>query len=174
VARPIPPFITRDFAGGDAEALLQLNSTCQPHVVRLDRAELGRLRGLGAVVVVADGDRDRDGGLAGYLIAFADTAPYDGEEFQYFQRHLERPFLYIDQVAVSPRYRQRGVARALYDSLASNPGLAAAVKRCCEVNVDPPNPGSMDFHQRMGFERLAELQVSDGRTVALLVGRIGG
>lgn len=172
MARPGPPFFTRDFAGGDAEALLRLNAACQPHVARLDRAELGRLRGLGAVEVICDGDGD--GALAGYLIGFADTAPYDGEEFRYFQRHLEHPFRYIDQVAVSAGYRQRGVARALYDLLASHPGLAAAAKRCCEVNVKPPNPGSMAFHERIGFGRLAELQVSDGRVVALLVEHMDG
>ena len=170
MARIGAPVVTRNFAGGDADALLQLNSGCQPHVARLDRAELDRLLELGAIVLVAEGE----GAMTGYLIAFPDMAPYDGDEFQYFQVHLGRPFLYIDQVAVSASFRLRGVARLLYDAVAAQLGLTAAMKRCCEVNIDPPNPGSMDFHERMGFERLAELQVSDGRTVALLIERIGG
>lgn len=159
------PVITRALVADDAAALLQLNASCKPHVARIDRAELERLLGLGAAVLIADGA----GAVAGYLFAFPDAAPYDGEEFRYFQRHLARPFLYVDQVAVSPSFRLRGVARLLYEAVAADSRFPASARMCCEVNIDPPNPGSMEFHQRLGFERVADLGVSDGRVVALLV-----
>ena len=167
MTRTVPPIITRDFTVGDAAALLQVNADSRPHVAPLNRAELERLRGLGGVVLIAAGA----GAVAGYLIAFPDSAAYDGEEFQYFQQHCGHPFTYIDQVAVSCSFRLRGVARSLYEGAAVHARFPAPTRRCCEVNIDPPNPGSMEFHRRLGFERLAELRVSDGRVVALLVER---
>lgn len=165
VPGPAPPVIAREFAAADAAALLQVNAGSRPHVAALDSAELARLRQLGARVLIAD----RAGEVAGYLLAFLDSAPYDGEEFRYCQRHLAPPFLYIDQVAVAPSFRRRGVARSLYEAIAAHAQVPASTRLCCEVNIDPPNPGSLDFHERMGFERLAELRVADGRIVALLV-----
>jgi predicted GNAT superfamily acetyltransferase len=59
-------------------------------------------------------------------------------------------------VVVRPEARGRGVARALY---ADAERLAAAERMhvlCCEVNLDPPNPGSMAFHERLGFAPAGE------------------
>jgi len=40
----------------------------------------------------------------------------------------------------------------------------------CEVNLRPPNEGSMHFHQRLGFRQVAEQESEGGtKTVALLV-----
>jgi predicted GNAT superfamily acetyltransferase len=170
VTRTGPPLVTRDFTAGDAAGLLQVNAGSRPHVAQIDRAELERLLGLGAVVLIAAGAAS----VAGYLIAFADSAPYDGEEFRYFQRHLGGAFAYIDQVAVSTSMRRCGVARALYGAVSAHPRFPAPTRRCCEVNIHPPNPVSMEFHRRLGFERLADLGVSDGRVVALLAEPSGG
>jgi uncharacterized protein len=167
---PAAPVSARDFTANDAAPLLRVNAGARPHVAALDGADLTRLRELGAIVLVAN----CAGEVAGYLIAFLDAAPYDGEEFRRFQRQLGRPFLYIDQVAVSSAFRMRGVARALYEAVATHPRVPASTRRCCEVNIDPPNPGSLDFHLRMGFERTADMSVTDGRTVALLVERAEG
>ena len=27
---------------------------------------------------------------------------------------------------------------------------------CCEVNLEPPNPGSLRFHQRIGFTEVGQ------------------
>ena len=38
----------------------------------------------------------------------------------------------------------------------------------CEVNVVPPNPGSLAFHKTLGFSKVGQLSVHDGREVVLL------
>jgi putative acetyltransferase len=38
----------------------------------------------------------------------------------------------------------------------------------CGVNLQPPNPVSMKFHRKIGFESICEMQTSDGQLVALL------
>jgi predicted GNAT superfamily acetyltransferase len=40
---------------------------------------------------------------------------------------------------------------------------------CCEVNVEPPNPGSLRFHQRIGFAEVDKIAPKPGYIVSLLV-----
>jgi predicted GNAT superfamily acetyltransferase len=105
--------------------------------------------------------------VAGYLIGFAPHAAYGGEEFRWFRSRI-RDFLYVDQIAVRTSHRSQGIGMALYQELevfAERNQLSALA---CEVNLDPPNPGSMAFHTRQGFMEIGRLGTSDGRHVALL------
>jgi predicted GNAT superfamily acetyltransferase len=41
---------------------------------------------------------------------------------------------------------------------------------CCEVNIDPPNPGSDAFHANMGFEEIGRAFLPErGKTVRYLM-----
>ena len=43
----------------------------------------------------------------------------------------------------------------------------------CEVNLRPPNPGSMAFHRAMGFDEVGTQNTEGGsKTVSLLVKRL--
>ena len=109
-----------------------------------------------------------DGRLAGYALVFAGEHGYDGEEFGLLRSKLADGFAYVDQIAVVPSCRGAGVGRALYDSIAAQARALGTKALCCEVNLSPPNPDSLTFHQRMGFARIGELATQDGREVALL------
>jgi uncharacterized protein len=61
-----------------------------------------------------------------------------------------------------------GVGRALYAELAKLAGTLGARFLCCEVNTSPANPGSLEFHRRLGFTQIGTMDTTDGRTVALL------
>lgn len=37
----------------------------------------------------------------------------------------------------------------------------------CDIDLDPPNPASLRFHGRLGFQEVAVITTHDGRTVAL-------
>ena len=60
----------------------------------------------------------------------------------------------------------RGLATCLYRDLFEHAREAGHDRIVCEVNLDPPNPGSDVFHARMGFVEVGrtDLQPS-GRTV---------
>ena len=155
----------------DMDAVLGINAASQPHVARLDRAEIRRLLAMAAMVWIVAGTDDS---AIACLIAFSADARYDGEEFACLSRRLAGGFLYIDQVAIHPEHRRSGLGRALYDHMA---GLARAERLrvlACEVNVVPPNPGSRLFHARAGFVTLDELELADGRTVELLTRDLDG
>lgn len=44
----------------------------------------------------------------------------------------------------------------------------------CEVNLDPPNPRSLEFHRRFGFEQVGMQKTEGGKkTVSLMTKPIG-
>jgi predicted GNAT superfamily acetyltransferase len=68
---------------------------------------------------------------------------------------------------MAPEARGLGHARRLYDDLAA---VAAGRPLCCEVNVVPPNPASLAFHDRLGFVTCGEdVDPRNGKRVRYLV-----
>jgi predicted GNAT superfamily acetyltransferase len=155
----------------DRAALLRINASNRPAVAPLDRAELSRLIALGALGAVAV---DTQGAIAGYLLAFAHSSGYDGEEFRHFRALLGESFLYVDQVAVDPNHRGRGAGRALYVAASQWARTRGLAQLCCEVNIDPPNRVSLEWHERLGFAAVGNGDTLDGRRVAYLVRDVPG
>ena len=60
---------------------------------------------------------------------------------------------YIDRVAVSSKYQQKGIGTYLYNQITD---LIKGQKLCCEVNTFPMNITSFNFHHKLGFNVLEE------------------
>ena len=62
-----------------------------------------------------------------------------------------------------------GIARLLYDDFAQQ--MPDSVKALtCEVNILPPNEGSMRFHERIGFRQVGSMSNETGdKKVAFLL-----
>jgi len=154
----------RPIAAGDFDEILRINSESGPHVADLDHEELRRLVALASVVWVAESAMR----VVGYLVGMSSSDSYDGEEFRWFLKRFEQPFVYVDQIAVDARARRANVASQMYEHLARWCNSLNINLLCCEVNMRPVNSISMRFHEKFGFKRLDELDTSDGRRVALL------
>lgn len=90
----------------------------------------------------------------GFLLAFGGL-PLRGPNHGWIHRH--RPgAAYVDRVAVAAAARGQGIARRLYEDLAAGLLAAGCCGMGCEVNLDPPNPGSLAFHARLGFRPVGE------------------
>jgi predicted GNAT superfamily acetyltransferase len=152
----------------DLSRILAINRESRPGVAALDATEFRHLLSNAAIVLVADVAEL----VHGYLIAFADSSSYRGEEFLRFREILESPFMYIDQVAVQAQARRRGVANRLYDQLVASGARDGIRRYCCEVNIEPPNPASMRFHTAAGFVEIGQLTVTNERRVALLLKQV--
>jgi predicted GNAT superfamily acetyltransferase len=149
--------VIRDVAPADLPAILALNNQ---HAAEVNALTLGQLEDLLATAararVIVQGASPLAGhspaslpDTLGFVIALDERTPPHGPNHEWFLAR-ERAFVYVDRIVIAPDARGRGFARALYEDLADGRPL------CCEVNLDPPNPGSLAFHERLGFRAVGE------------------
>lgn len=106
------------------------------------------------------------------LITFDQDGDYDSPNFLWFRDRYER-FIYIDRVIVSERARGMGLARKLYEAAMDEMKVEGHNLFCCEVNSDPPNPGSDAFHATLGFEEVGAARLPDrAKSVRYLARRV--
>jgi predicted GNAT superfamily acetyltransferase len=156
--------ITRDALSRDSNAILRINRDSLSGVSVLNREYFVQLLTECTLFRVIEVDEE----VAGYVCILDQDANYDGEEFQWFRKHLGEGFLYIDQVAISQDYRGRGLGRTLYDSLELYASQNRINTLACEVNYEPLNIESQEFHRRCGFDKVGRMKTR-GLVVSLLV-----
>jgi hypothetical protein len=151
--------VIRPLSAADLEWVLALNNAHAQEVNALDPGSLA------ALVDVAERSWVVEGAL-GFSIALGEGSPTQGPNHAWFQaRH--GAFLYVDRIVVAAHARGQGFARRMYEQLIRDAG---ARPLCCEVNLLPPNPGSLAFHQRLGFHHCGEAQdPRNGKRVRYLI-----
>lgn len=111
------------------------------------------------------------GDVAGFLLALDAHADYDSLNYRYFQQRYPS-FVYIDRIVIGRAHRGTGLGGLLYADLETRVGQGA-VMLTCEVNLRPPNPHSLAFHQRLGFEAVGEQDTEGGsKRVCLMAKRL--
>lgn len=161
-----PPPHIRPFAAGDKAWLHGLNQACLPKVNDLSEAALWALQEKAACAWVAESATTQR--PLGAMIALDPMADYDSPNFLWFRDHFAS-FIYIDRVMVEDAARNAGVGMALYRHLILNccgDGWAALT---CEVNMTPPNPASLRFHEHLGFARVGEQDTDGGAKHVVLL-----
>ena len=108
-----------------------------------------------------------DGKPCGFLILIRPGSAYPSDNYGWFEAKFDH-HLYIDRIAVAEAAKGRGVGRAFYDEAARIAAQNGDERLTCEVNVEPPNPQSMAFHERVGFRRLLSRPSRSGKVVAML------
>lgn len=136
----------RDVSAADLPEVLALNEQSVPSMNSLTMERMRWFAANAAYFRVAE----ISGAMAGFLICMAPEAPYRSPNFLWLLERY-RDFLYIDRIAVSARFRRRGIAGALYRDAASTAPTRFETL-ACEVNLRPRNPGSLRFHEQYGFE----------------------
>ena len=141
-------FSLREAEPEDLPALLEINNAADPSVNSLMPEELVQLTGWAKFTLLAE----QGSHIVALLICLPSGLPYASANYRHLSKQIDS-FLYVDRIAVSENARGAGVGRALYEEMANR---AAGQWPCvlCEVNEDPPNPASMAFHHRLGFEDL--------------------
>jgi len=154
------PRAPRPVAVGDLPALAALNDAAVPAVNRLGLDGLAaHVPGCDVALVVPDDD----GAPLAFLLALAPGAHYASENYRWFSEH--RPgSLYVDRIVVAPHAHGRGLGRLLYGTVLDRARRLDLAEVTCEVNLEPPNPGSLAFHGRLGFTQVGE-QVTKGGDV---------
>ncbi|WP_235873013.1 GNAT family N-acetyltransferase [Pseudoxanthomonas winnipegensis] len=147
----------RDVAPSDLPALLALNNAHAAALSWQTPTQFAQLIGM-ACFARTCGQADA------LLIALDQDAAYDNPNFAWLSARFER-FVYIDRVVVAEHAQGRGLAGALYEALKHQARLQGQTRLVCEINLDPPNPGSVAFHQRLGFEQVGQADLPSGKRV---------
>ena len=146
----------------DYSACLEMNEGALPHVSSLTEADLSEIAGQSFYFGVAW----VDGAVAGFLMALCPGEDYPSLNYRWFcERYAS--FVYIDRIVVGPQFNGLGIGRALYaDVERAARGVAPILT--CEVNQEPPNPGSVAFHRKLGFAEVGQLVADEGKLVSLM------
>lgn len=145
------------------DRLLALNND---HAAELSLLDPGRFRHLVREAIFAS----RIGEADAFILAFDETAEYDSPNYLWFRERYPR-FAYVDRICVAPAARGRGLGRILYGALFAQARAAGHDIIVCEVNFEPPNPGSDAFHAALGFAEVGIAAIHDGQKTVRYLAR---
>jgi hypothetical protein len=157
----------RPYRDHDLDALVAVNDAAYPAVPITPASELAELIDMGSIVVVVD-----DGAPSGFVIGMPPGLAYQSENYLFFSaraREHGSTFVYVDRIVLAAHLRGRGLGPKLYDAVFAEARRAGAAEVLCEVNVEPPNPGSLAFHTRLGFVEVGRQSTKGGLNVVALL-----
>ena len=143
----------------EIEAILALNALHEIETSPLTHETLTQMLGEAFYSASSGGGRD------GYLISFDQDADYDSVNFLWFKARYPR-FVYIDRVVVAAHARGQGIARHFYEALFDQARGVGHAYVMCEINLAPPNPGSLAFHKALGFVEVGQADLGHSKHVS--------
>jgi predicted GNAT superfamily acetyltransferase len=156
---------TRAIQPADLATLLAMNNAAVPNVNQLDQDELAELVGFAEVaeaVLVDDVTK-------GFVLGLRPGTGYASRHYRWFTDRYD-DFLYVDRIVVGAGSRSAGLGTALYGVVLNHARQAAVPRVTCEVNLVPPNPGSLRFHRGLGFSEVCRRHYdNDEKMVTMLV-----
>ena len=138
------------------QSIYDLNQANTPEVGSLKSINhLKKLIELSAYnLLVLDDDE-----IVGFIICMREGSVYRSENYKFFVQKLKK-FLYVDRVAIDEQYRRAGLGQAIYENIfihATKNDLPIAL----EVNTQPVNQPSLNFHEKMGFDKVGSKDFED-------------
>jgi predicted GNAT superfamily acetyltransferase len=158
--------VVRNIETADLSKVLEINNANTPGVSELTMAELEAdlNHALHALVI-----ENEYGEVCAFCMTFAPDAPDAGSNHQWFAERYES-FVYLDRIAIDSSHQNSGLGALLYQSVEQQMIKSAEHSLlCCEVNLEPPNPGSLRFHHRIGFTEVGRHSPQLGYLVSLLL-----
>lgn len=159
--------LLRELTPADLPRLVELNNRNVPAVSPSDAAGMAALLAATetTVAVVADDDPAT---VLGFALLMRAGADYDSENYRWFEGR-GTDFFYVDRIVVADEAQNAGVGRALYAAIFAGARERGLAEVTCEVNVEPPNPGSMRFHERLGFVEVGRQSTKNDTIVVALL-----
>jgi predicted GNAT superfamily acetyltransferase len=157
--------IVRNIEIADLLRVLEINNANTPGVSELTQSELETdiNNCLHALAI-----ENEQGEVCAFCITFDPNAPNAGTNHQWFAERY-RSFVYLDRIAIDSNHQNRGLGALLYQTVEQRMLESAEHSLlCCEVNLEPPNPGSLRFHKRIGFTEVGRHSPQQDYVVSLL------
>jgi predicted GNAT superfamily acetyltransferase len=109
--------------------------------------------------------------MLGFVLCLLPKTRYASLNYAWFNERYSS-FLYVDRIAVAEKHRDKGVGSILYGYVIEHarqiPSPVVA-----EVNLTPPNPGSIRFHERHGFSQVGVFNQGE-KSVAMMLHPVKG
>ena len=158
--------IVRNIVSTDVTRVLEINNANTPGVSELTLSELETDIKNCLHALAIDNEH---GEVCAFCITFAPDAPDAGANHRWFAERFES-FVYLDRIAIDSDHQNRGLGAKLYQAVEQEMLQSAEHSMlCCEVNLEPPNPGSIRFHKRIGFTEVGRHSPQQGYLVSLLL-----
>jgi hypothetical protein len=153
--------IVRDMTLDDLNVVHAINEENVPAVGQETFEDLRAIFDVCSINLVAE----IDGRVRGFCMVMPPGTDYSSPNYLYFcERHAD--FVYLDRVAITAEAQGRGIGPMLYREVERR---STAPWFALEVNVKPPNEGSMRFHAREGFVEVDRLETRPGKIVSLMM-----
>jgi predicted GNAT superfamily acetyltransferase len=163
--------IVRNIEITDVARVLEINNANTPGVSELTLSELETDFKNCLHALAIDNEH---GEVCAFCITFAPDAPDAGANHRWFADRFES-FVYLDRIAIDPTYQNLGLGVLLYQSVEQQMiDSAQHSLLCCEVNLEPPNPGSLRFHHRIGFTEVGQQSPQQNYVVSMLSKKLNG
>ena len=146
--------------------MLDLNQRSTPHVGEVDAARLRTIVEEATLALVARDGRQ----LAGFVLVLGPGAAYDSPNYRWFAQRYD-DFRYVDRIAVEPDRHRDGLGSRLYRAVFDHARDSGSPVVTCEVNLEPPNPVSQQFHASLGFREVGRQENYGGEVVVQLLAR---
>jgi hypothetical protein len=157
--------IVRNIVSTDVTRVLEINNANTPGVSELTLSELETDIKNCLHALAIDNEH---GEVCAFCITFAPDAPDAGANHQWFADRFES-FVYLDRIAIDSNHQNSGLGALLYQTVEQRMlDSAEHSLLCCEVNLEPPNPGSLRFHKRIGFSECGVETTAPGYVVTYL------
>jgi predicted GNAT superfamily acetyltransferase len=145
--------VVRNIETADLSKVLEINNANTPGVSELTFTEIETDLRNSLHALAIDNEH---GEVCAFCVTFGPDAPEAGDNHRWFAERY-KSFVYLDRIAIDSNHQNRGLGALLYQSVEQHMLKSAEHSLlCCEVNLEPPNPGSLRFHQRIGFTEVGQ------------------
>ena len=139
---------TRELSEIDVPSMWSINEQGLPGTGQVSEQEVSDLLKLSTLSIGVFREEE----LLGFVICLSPGTDYKSLNYAWFNNKYDA-FIYVDRIAVSLDQRDEGIGSKLYEEVITY-SQENAIPIAAEVNLNPPNPGSMRFHNRFGFEEV--------------------
>ena len=99
--------------------------------------------------------------IVGFLIALTPGKDYHSPNYKWFEKKFDS-FMYVDRIVIDFAYQSNGFGWAFYNNLRKFTEYRSP-RITCEVNLRPPNEGSIIFHEKYGFRQIGTQETEGGK-----------
>ena len=101
----------------------------------------------------------KEDGIVGFIICIREGSAYWSENYKFFTKRLKK-FLYVDRVAIDQQHRRTGLGQAIYEDIFAQ-AISDSLPIALEVNTQPVNQPSLNFHEKICFDRIGAKDFDD-------------